>query len=251
MGFATRNSLVNNTTIMHRHVDVNGNNVCEHIHNEKKQVVNRIVLLEQVPHPRLGLSVIYPKRHPIDGTTENIKLKEIDIKDNITNQFEFKVDYTTGRIHTHQSMEGLYLNIGYWGMGYNLIHSSRIFTQLDEHGNVVQTLEELIEMLRLVCDADYIIDVIKDLEISRYSTLKDIDYKTLNERLVSIEETVKGYLSDHLKMGKEFNGIKDDMAKTKAIADDVFNRMEVLEGNYLNPKVISNTQIDEILGKLV
>ena len=148
-------------------------------------------------------------------------------------------------------MEGLYLNIGYWGMGYNLMHSSRIFTQLDEHGNVVQTLEELIEMLRLVCDADYIIDVIKDLEISRYSTLKDIDYKTLNERLVSIEETVKGYLSDHLKMGKEFNGIKDDMAKTKAIADDVFNRMEVLEGNYLNPKVISNTQIDEILGKLV
>ena len=27
MGFATRNSLVNNTTIMHRHVDVNGNKI--------------------------------------------------------------------------------------------------------------------------------------------------------------------------------------------------------------------------------
>ena len=251
MGFTTRNSLKNHTTIMHRHVDVNGNNVCEHISNEKKQVVDRVVLLEQVPHPHLGLSIIYSKRHPIDGTIENIKLKEIDIKENITNQFEFKVDYTSGRIYTHQAMEGLYLNINYWGMGYNLIHSSRIFTQLDEHGNIVQTLEELIEMLRHVGDVDYIVDVIKDLELSRYSTLKDINYKTLNERLVNIEDSVRTYLNDHLKMSKEFNLIKEDIVETKAIADDVFNRMEVLEGNYLNPKVISNAQIDEILGKLV
>lgn len=182
---------------------------------------------------------------------ENIKLKEIDIKENITNQFEFKVDYTSGRIYTHQAMEGLYLNINYWGMGYNLIHSSRIFTQLDEHGNIVQTLEELIEMLRHVGDVDYIVDVIKDLELSRYSTLKDINYKTLNERLVNIEDSVRTYLNDHLKMSKEFNLMKEDIVETKAIADDVFNRMEVLEGNYLNPKVISNAQIDEILGKLV
>lgn len=251
MGFATRNSLKNHTTIMHRHVDVHGNNVCEHVVNEKKQIVDRVVLLEQVPHPHLGLSVIYPKRHPINGTTENIKLKEIDIKDDLVNQFEFKVDYVSGRIYTHPAMEGFYLNISYWGLGYNLIHSSRVFTQLDEHGNIVQTLEELIEMLRHVVDVDYIVDVIKDLEKSRYSTLTNIQHTTLDDRLVNVEDNVRKYLADHLAMSKDFNTIKGDIVEVKGIADDVNNRMEVLEGNYMNPKVITNVQVDDILRKLV
>lgn len=248
----TNNSLKNYTSLMYRHTDEFGNNVCEQIENEIKQVVDREITLEQIPHPHLGVKVVYSQRHPIDGSlVSSMVLTEVDKNDSLINGNQMKVNYTTGKITFHHSLEGKYLNINYWGMGYNMIHASRIYTKFDEHGNIIETLDHMIQLIRNMGDADYILSILNQIENAKVSIINGVEYSEINERLNSIEQNIKEYLDDHMGIASKLVDVKNGIENAIAIANDVDYRMSVLENNYLNPNLITNSQIDAIIGGLV
>ncbi|MGL5649249.1 MAG: hypothetical protein ACRDDY_15525 [Clostridium sp.] len=236
---------------MYKHNDPFGNNVCEQIENELKQVVDREIILEQIPHPHLAISVVYPERHLITGEITYIKLREVDVKDSLTNTNEMKIDYRTGKITLHHSLEGKYLNASYWGVGYNLIHSSRVYTKLDENGDIVQTLEDLIQVIHSLGDIDMMLSILQDVQNAKKSIPNDVTYKDISDRLNNIELTIKGYLQDHIDVNNKIVDATIKINDVETIAKDVDYRMEILENNYLNPNVVSNREIDDIIGRLV
>lgn len=250
MSFTTNDSLKQYTTILQRHTDAYGNNVCEEIKDELKQVIDREVLLEQIPHPYLGIAVVYPEKNIVDGAITNLVLKEIHMKETINNKNEIKIDYNTGKIMTHYSLEGKYLKISYWGRGHSLIHSSRVYTQLDEYGDVRQTLEQMIDIIYKLGDTNYIVRVLQDIENARGSLLKRVDYPEINERLNAIEEGIMDYLNDHLKLNQSLDDVVKNIDSIRDLAEDVDYRMGILENNYLNPNFIKTEEIDSILGGL-
>lgn len=60
---------------------------------------------------------------------------------------EFKVDYEHGIVYFHPKAVGKTIVVEYYGKGYELISASRIFTKYDKFGNVIETLEDVIEKL--------------------------------------------------------------------------------------------------------
>lgn len=60
---------------------------------------------------------------------------------------EFKVDYEQGIVYFHPKAVGKTIVVEYYGKGYELISASRIFTKYDKFGNVIETLEDVIEKL--------------------------------------------------------------------------------------------------------
>lgn len=248
--YTTNNTLKQYTTMLNRHVDYYGNNICEEIKNEVKQVIDREILLEQIPHPNLGISVIYPQKNLVSGEINNIILKELDLKDDINNLNEIKIDYNTGKITLHYSLEGKYLNINYWGRGWNTIHASRVYTKLDEYGDICQTLDELIDIIYKLGNTDYIVKILQDIENAKVSMVNEVSYSEVNERLNSIEGNVKDLLVNLLSLDTKVETVKSQMQSNVDIVNDVNYRMGVLENNYLNPKLILNSEVDTILGRL-
>lgn len=251
VSFTTNNSLNKYTLITQSHTDANGNNICEQIENELKQVVDREVLLEQIPHPHLGVQIIFPEVNVVNGTTNNIVLKEIDKNEIISNKNEMKIDYVTGKVTVHYSLEGKYVLCNYWGKGHSLIHSSRVYTKLDEYGSIVQTLEDLIITIMNLGNTDYIVEVLKDITDAKTSIINGTDYDSVKARLEDIELKIKGYLNDHVALSNKVTGMDSSIANVENIANDVDYRMSVFENNYMNPNVVSNADIDVILGGLV
>lgn len=60
---------------------------------------------------------------------------------------EFKVDYEQGIVYFHPKAIGKTIVVEYYGKGYELISASRIFTKYDKFGNVIETLEDVIEKI--------------------------------------------------------------------------------------------------------
>lgn len=60
---------------------------------------------------------------------------------------EFKVDYEHGIVYFHPKAIGKTIVVEYYGKGYELISASRIFTKYDKFGNVIETLEDVIEKI--------------------------------------------------------------------------------------------------------
>lgn len=202
MGFTTNDSLRKYTTLLQRHTDNNGNNVCEEIKDEVKQVIDREVLLEQIPHPYMGISVVYSEKNAATNNVTNTILKEIEMNETLTSFDQMKIDYDTGKIILHYTLEGKYINISYWGMGYNLINSSRVYTKLDENGNVIQTLEDIIEILRNMNNAGYIVDTLQNLETEigklKIPVIDDANIKTdKTYSNTKIENRLKNEIDNH------------------------------------------------------
>ena len=58
---------------------------------------------------------------------------------------EFKVDYEQGVVYFHPKAIGKTIVVEYYGKGYELISASRIFTKYDKFGNVIETLEDILD----------------------------------------------------------------------------------------------------------
>lgn len=68
--------------------------------------------------------------------------------DELTSADKYYVDYKNGRVYFHNSLKGSAIRYKYGDRGNSLISATRIFTALDENGNVVELLHELINLTR-------------------------------------------------------------------------------------------------------
>lgn len=67
-------------------------------------------------------------------------------QDEIINENDFWVDYIHGLIYFHESKMGQKITIDeYFGLGNMLIDATRVVTKVDDKGNIVQVLEDLLE----------------------------------------------------------------------------------------------------------
>ena len=72
--------------ITKRHTDSNGNYTANKIVGETKQVIKRHILLEEIPHPHLGITVI--------NTTDNTILTEVDYTETLSIKFTISIVYS-------------------------------------------------------------------------------------------------------------------------------------------------------------
>ena len=141
------------TSIIKKHTDSNGNTIVKNIENEFKQVVNNHINLEQVPHSLMSFEVYLVTltknedaksgSYTIDQSFSRMYMAEGNAS--LLNETQYKVDFTEGKVWVHPDLEGRVLSVNYWGEGYSLIHTSRVYTKLDEKGDIVETLEMLME----------------------------------------------------------------------------------------------------------
>lgn len=129
----------NSAIIAKRNVDSNQTPISVKL-LELKQIidVHSCVVLNQLPDESYGIN--------IDGYTEVYDIEDITTK-------SFKVDYANGVIYFHPYNAGKNIVVDYSGMGCTLLSASRIYTKYDKYGNVLETLEELIDKAKLYLKA--------------------------------------------------------------------------------------------------
>lgn len=142
------------TIITKRNVDSGGNPISVKL-IEIRQIMDNYscVVLSQTPDE---YNRIY-----IEGFTEVFDIERLDKKN-------FKVDYSQGIIYFHPFNIGKAISIEYYGTGYELISASRVFTKVDKYGNVIDTLEEILNraslQLKLIESLGGAIKVIEKLD---------------------------------------------------------------------------------------
>lgn len=126
-------------TVIQMNLDDNGKEVSLPMVNEAKQVVDGKIPLEGLPDEQYRIQ--------ITGYVE------INIKDKIDAPNKFKCDYTHGILYFDQSKNGASINIDkYYSRGQFYISASRVWTKLDNLGNVSETLTDVENSLRTAVD---------------------------------------------------------------------------------------------------
>jgi hypothetical protein len=127
----------NDPLVIQWNTDDAGNKISVQITNEEHKVVKNKILLNQIP------DLFYKVQ--ISG------LFEIKSNQQITATNQFKVDYTTGLVTFHSSKEAQTITVTqYYGRGIIYYSSERIYTQLDNAGNVKETLADIFDKSKIV-----------------------------------------------------------------------------------------------------
>lgn len=106
----------------------------------EKHIVNPngLIQLQNIPSP---LHTVFDIRGK-DGVTV-IKYNKVEV---ISNKYDFTVDYINGILTFHNSQKGKEVQISYTNsIGRLSISADRIFTGIDNQGNITQTLGTLLE----------------------------------------------------------------------------------------------------------
>jgi parallel beta-helix repeat protein len=127
----------NDPLVIAWNTDSNGNKISIQITNEEHKVVNNKFTLSQIPDPFNKVQI------------QN--LFEIKNTQQINSENQFKVDYTTGEITFHSSKEAQNIIITqFYGRGIIYYPSSRIYTELDDFGNVKETLANIFDKSKVI-----------------------------------------------------------------------------------------------------
>ena len=183
--------------ITKRNTDSEGNPISVYLIETKKIFSDgSFIVLKQIPDEL--------ERVTIHGYKEVFDVERMKVH-------EFKVDYEQGIVYFHPKAIGKTIVVEYYGRGYELISASRIFTKYDKFGNVIETLEDVIDSvykikptLDRISKSEELIDQIhSDLDKA------EIIMPQLNE-LVTEGERVKEELDEVI------NAAQDDINMIKA-----------------------------------
>lgn len=123
----------NPVIITKRNTDSEGNPISVYLIETKKIFSDgSFIVLKQIPDEL--------ERVTIQGYKEVFDVERMKVH-------EFKVDYEQGIVYFHPKAVGKTIVVEYYGKGYELISASRIFTKYDKFGNVIETLEDIIEKI--------------------------------------------------------------------------------------------------------
>ena len=155
--------------------DSNGNKISLPITNEQQQVVTGQFTLVQVPDP--NYHVTFPN---------DITMYEIDIKQQITSNKQYKVDYNYGIVYVHSDLEADIVYVNYRGKGVIKYPATRIY---DTSENVpVDTAKSL----------QHYIDRIKELKFEEFDPTKIYKINKIvaynNSTYICIQETINHQL---------------------------------------------------------
>ena len=183
--------------ITKRNTDSEGNPISVYLIETKKIFSDgSFIVLKQIPDEL--------ERVTIHGYKEVFDVERMKVH-------EFKVDYEQGIVYFHPKAIGKTIVVEYYGRGYELISASRIFTKYDKFGNVIETLEDVIDSVYKIKPTLDRISKSEELMCQIHSDLDkaEIIMPQLNE-LATEGERVKEELDEAI------NGAQDDINMIKA-----------------------------------
>lgn len=216
-------------------VDNNGDKVSVPILNEKKQVTGNKIVLEGLPDEQYRVF--------IDGFVE------VNIKDKITLPSQFKVDYRkNGIVFVHEGLDGQWLTISkYSSRGMYYLPASRVWTRVDDFGNVIETLAGVVEKIQPAIDlADNIqqtiargeqVDADLNSSISTAGTTKtELDQSVSNATVIN--ETLSNPMTGTIKQAINKN---IELQSAIVVANTTKTDLE---------QAITNAELDTIRGSI-
>ena len=75
----------------------------------------------------------------------NQNMTAVVTPDLIKNETQYYVDFENGRIHFHPNVANKKINYKYGAKGHNFISASSVYTKVDIYGNILETLENILE----------------------------------------------------------------------------------------------------------
>ena len=111
--------------------------------------------------------------------------------DDIKNANQYYVDYARGRVFFHSSLKGSAIRYRYGDKGQDLLSATRIFTRLDDKGNVVELLSDLINQTR-----EYIAILGTFEQATVYIAKLQEVIKTANSTKTNLEQAVSNAQDD-------------------------------------------------------
>ena len=153
---------------------------------------NGLVQLQNIPSP---LHTVFDIRSK-DGVTV-IKYNKVEV---ISNKYDFTVDYINGILTFHNSQAGKEIQVSYTNsIGRLNISADRVFTRIDNQGNVVETLGTLLEegkqtlsSLEVLGGATKVIAEMKGyIESIKQLTGNIVEGDNVNTKLIKSTDTAK------------------------------------------------------------
>lgn len=211
------------TIITKRNTDSNGNPISVKL-IELRQVMDNhsCVVLSQIPDEL--------NRVIIEGFTEVFDIEKLDKKN-------FKVDYSQGIVYFHPFNIGKSLTIEYYGLGYELISVSRIFSYTDKNGRTIETLEEILDRSKLQ------LDLVESLG-GAIKVIEKLDENVKNANNLNNYFDEKIPVATGLK--NELDGLVTD---AKGWKDQL--KQDVADGKILQPKLQKNVEDAKVLQPLL
>lgn len=193
----------NPVIITKRNTDTSMNPISIHIIETREVAPNgSFIVLKQIPDEL--------ERVSITGYKE---IFDVDKMKNNT----FKVDYQQGIVYFHPKSTGKTVTIDYYGIGYELISCSRIFTKYDKYGNVIETLEDVLDniyeikpILDKLADNDKLIDQL-NTDIKEAKELQPILHNDViqgNQAKQQLEQSIANAQDDINTINATGNEIK-------------------------------------------
>lgn len=136
-------------------------------------------------------------------------LEEVYNYEDIEEGTQYYVDYNTSMVYFHNSVKGKEFVITYSSRGGTLIGANRIFTELDEEGNVVETLDKMIsygqqaiEVLDHFGGADKVVE-----KIDNANSLAEENITALNTQSARAETNLTNLNTQNTRAERDLNNL--------------------------------------------
>ena len=205
----------NNPTVTHWEVNDKGEKISVKVLNETFHVVDGKYSLIGFPDERY--------RVYIDN------MVEIDIDEEIKQENQFKVDYrSTGVVFFHENLEGKKLTINrYHSKGVVYYPASRVWTKVDEWGNVTETLESVAKEVEVIYDVvSRVDDILKegnkvDKKLKETIVKSELSKSALDKSIASADtenKNLQGTIKDSVVKNTTLsNTVKDSVSKDNVL----------------------------------
>lgn len=231
----------NSAIIAKRNVDSNQTPISVNL-TELKQIidVHSCLVLNQLPDEHYGID--------IDGFTEVYDIEDVTTR-------SYKVDYANGVLYFHPNNIGKMLQVNYYGVGCTLLSASRIYTKYDKYGNVLETLEELLDKGKLYIQAiDALggaVEVINRVEnanatgtVLHENLLEDIEIGSkLNKDLIDNNHIAENTITTLMQKNEIANQTINNLIDKTNLANQKKQELEVTTSNANNKNTELNNTI--------
>lgn len=198
------------------HVDKYGNPQSIHIlRTYQVAPTYNQVLLDELPDEYKGIDVLYPE-----------SMYRVYNPDEITEKAYF-VNEHNNVVYFHSSMAGKFVKIDYHGIGNELIGADRIYTILDDKGNITETLGDIIEKGKIFIESA----------------------KTMTDAIVIVDKLKEGNRQAELIVPRLLGALYEGVPLKESLEDLVEKSKPMIE--YLKPLVESGEKVSSELPSAV
>lgn len=209
-------------------VDENGDRQSIPMPPETYKVINGKIALAEIPDSFFGVEITY-------GETKLTEIHTRDFEAKITPE-KFRVNYNMGLIFLHADMEGKDVVVEYHSRGMIMYPASRIFTDINDGTNEIETLQDVVNRTKStldeIGDTQATVDEGKQVKIDLENTMNIINDNndvlnesisaagsakiSLDEKMVSAQNTDVELTNTISQANTKNNELKTTISDAKA-----------------------------------